>query len=83
MDNETQSELIGQIRPKPGHKLFKFKDGDLSVVGDDEYSVITYGNGFTQKRLVVEPGAKYATALNKRNALKRMLRSGLIERVKK
>lgn len=42
---ETKKQ-IGYLRPKPGHKLFKFKDGHISEVTDDEYedSVVEISN---------------------------------------
>lgn len=76
---ERKKEYIGSLRVRPGHKLFKFKDGVIDVVGDDEYEDILFGPGKIKRSLVVDPDARYVSALNKKNAIKRLLRSGMVK----
>lgn len=77
---KKQLDFVCRLRPKRGHKLFKFKDGKVEAVSLDEYEeeVLIVGKT-SRKRLIIDSGAKYVCALNNRNAIRKLLKGGLIK----
>jgi predicted nuclease with TOPRIM domain len=66
---EKQYELIGNIIPHSGHRLFKINKSTLDV-SEAEYSHTSYYVGDENKKeVIVYEGYAYVSALNKNNAL--------------
>lgn len=78
----NQRVLIDSVRPKPGHKLFKFHKGILAEVGPWEYEVshVEFGVQGEEvrrvRKLIVQPETSYLSCLNKKNAIKKLNRNG-------
>lgn len=74
--------LIDSVKPKPGHKLFKFRKGVLAEVQDHEYDVGHVELGVEGealrkvRKLIVQPETSYLSCLNKKNAIKKLNRNG-------
>lgn len=66
---------VGRIKVRPGHQLFKYKDRAITAVEEGEYTISADGS----QSIEVDEEARYTTALNLRNALKRLLRAGVIK----
>lgn len=74
-----QNIHLGTLKPKKGHSIFRFKDGDLRKVRKEDFEnkVVLLQNGKTRvvRKLKVEKGALYVSALNEKNALKKLYNS--------
>lgn len=78
---QVKKELkkIGSHRPRRGHTLFKLLNDEVTAVKESDYFFSEYNlQGANKKRLQVEVGASYLSALNKRNAIKKFKKIGLI-----
>lgn len=74
-------QFIGAMRPRRGHKVFKFIDGEVLELLPSDYSEeVIDMTGKHKRKIIVEKGAKYTSALNKKNAIKQLLRAGMIVR---
>jgi hypothetical protein len=64
--------------PNPDNEYFKYDVAEkkISVITDDDYemTVATMGSGKVNKKLVMQKGCMYVTAINKKNAAKKFLR---------
>lgn len=75
--HEKQHKLIGRIVPQNGHTLFKVNDETSEVsLAEYEKQDINFqdavnGNVTTSRKVIIEDGYSYYSALNKRNALKK------------
>lgn len=71
-----KKKYLGTIRPKKGHFIFCYKNGEIRKVneGDFEIELVLHENGKTSKKksLKVEKGVMYVSALNEKNALKKL-----------
>lgn len=87
---KSETRLVGALRPKRGHKTFKFIDGKLLELQPEDYEdneALDVGHGIIggmrasirRQKVKVEDGAKYVTALNYKNALKKLIKHGLIQ----
>jgi hypothetical protein len=66
---------IASMKLQPGQSLFKYINKKISIIGEDDYEKTTVGlKGKSQKKLIIEKGALYSVALNKKNAAKKFLR---------
>lgn len=71
-EQRKQLNFIGRMRPYRGHKLWKMIDGNITEVQDDEYeSYFDIARNSRVKKIIVQPGAYYASALNLKNAKKK------------
>ena len=76
--NPRQHKRLASLKLRPGHRMFKYHEGEISAVTDDEYEDnLTIGQ--SGRKLIVTEGAIYTTALNRKNALKKWLRSGVLK----
>ena len=78
-------KLIGNMRKVPGHTLFSFnvKTGEIKPVKlVREASIGLDGKPIFKEKITVEKDCYYEQALNQKNFIKRLKRTGLIERVK-
>jgi hypothetical protein len=67
---QIEHQLIGQIVPKEGHRIWEVNKETLEVK-EAEFSNITYKMfGDNKKEIIVKDGFAYIAALNKKNALK-------------
>jgi|688.fasta_scaffold777471_2 hypothetical protein len=71
--NEKQKQLIGSLRIKRGHSLFKIdlSCGVVSLVDDNEFKSFYTIGGSKKRELIVKEGFWYDSALNKKNAIKK------------
>ena len=71
---QIEHELIGEIIPHNGHSIFKINK-ESKKVELAKYSNTTFTfNGENKKKIIVEDGFHYVSALNKKNALKKYLK---------
>lgn len=82
VERQVKKELkkLGSIRPRRGHRLFKLQDGIVTAVTDADFSdsFVTL-NGKKKRKLIIEKGADYISALNKKNAIKHFKKGGVLK----
>lgn len=74
-----KDRYIASMKLNPGQSVFKYLDKKISIIGENDYvkTSIAFRNGEemkAQKRLIMEKGALYVVALNKKNAIKKFIR---------
>ena len=70
-----KSRYIASMRPKPGQSIYKYFNRKITTIGENDYEKATVTlQGKSNKRLVLEKGALYVVALNKKNAAKKFLK---------
>ena len=71
---QIEHELIGEIIPHNGHSVYKInketKEVDLAKFSNTTFTF----NGKNKKKIIIEDGFSYVSALNKKNALKKYLK---------
>lgn len=74
-------EAVASINPHPGHTLFKFApSGRLTEVTEDEYEQTDYNlNGGNSRKLIREKGCLYLSALNIKNATRKLRQMGVVK----
>ena len=69
-----KSKYIASMRLKKGQSVFKYLDKKISIIGENDYVKTSVSlDGKAQKKLIMEKGALYTVALNKRNAIKKLV----------
>lgn len=70
---QIEAQLVGQIKPKNGHKVFAInkKTKEISLAKFDSLAIIRDIRQTVNKRITVEEGFFYISALNEKNALKK------------
>lgn len=72
-EHEQKEKRVGQLKPHKGHTIFKYNTvtGELTkaVFDEVEYDIT---KGKQQKRITVEEDCMYVSALNIKNAVKRL-----------
>lgn len=69
-----RQEFRGSYKPKPGHKFFKY-DHAAKELTEAQYELLPadFRNPKKiRKKVVMEEGCSYISALNKKNALKKL-----------
>jgi hypothetical protein len=69
-----REEFRGSFKPKPGHKLFKYNHLTKEI-DEAKYELLPadFKNPKkVKKKVVMEEGCSYISALNKKNALKKL-----------
>lgn len=61
---------LGSIIPKRGHTLFKINVETMEVSKADFNEVAVSFDGAIKRKVVIEPGFDYVSALNAKNALR-------------
>lgn len=74
---DLQKKIVGRIRPSKNHILYKYdkKDGSLKRIEAEPAKVIDWsekGLKFSNKSVKAEEGCIYVTALNLKNAIKKL-----------
>lgn len=70
-----KGRYIASMRPKKGQSIFKYFDKKISIIGENDYEKTSVNlDGKAQKKLIMEKGALYTVALNKKNASKKFLK---------
>ena len=66
---ESQEKLVGHLKPHKGHTVFKYnkKTAELSKAVFDQIEEET-----SNKRITIEEDCVYVSALNVKNAIKRL-----------
>lgn len=78
IQQKKELKLLGRIKPKKGHRLFKLKNGKIEEVKEEDFlECVAFLSGRRVKKLKVEKGCQYVSALNKKNAAKRLRREGI------
>lgn len=68
---QKEKELIGQIKPKPGHRIFEINTETGKVQEATFTQEINFSlTGKNNKQIFVQPKCIYISALNKKNAVK-------------
>jgi len=89
---KKEEKWVGMMRPKRGHKVFEFLSGQLLELQPEDYEdddTLAVAKGMAggmrvssrHRKVKVNPDAKYVSALNYRNALKKLIKHGLIKPV--
>lgn len=77
-----EKQLLGQLKPEPGHSVFEFNidTSEVSKIVFTPNSTITFEkNGKVKnKHIDVKPNCFYITALNIKNAKKKLRKIGFI-----
>lgn len=74
-----QTNFLGTVKIKPGHKFWKYDGVKITEVTDEDYEdVVTDLSGNPKQKLIVEDGCIYTSALNKKNAVKRWYKEGFL-----
>lgn len=83
---KEKEQLVGErpvakINPYPGHTLFKFApSGKLSEVTEEDYEQTDYDlSGGNSRKLVQEKGCLYLSALNIKNATRKLRKMGVVK----
>lgn len=75
-DARPRTKYLGGIRLHPGHSLWEYNpvDGSLEAVEVKVESayVVSIGGGVTKRKETIDPSKRYVTALNKKNALRKL-----------
>jgi len=77
-EQETQLKKVGQVRPFRGHKLFKVNKITLEIIEAEfvKPDEITFEEAKAgkkvKKKVIVEEGFAYFSALNKNNVIKKL-----------
>jgi hypothetical protein len=69
-----RQEFRGSYKPKPGHKFFKYNH-DTEEISEAETELLPadfMNPKKVNKRVIMEEGCSYISALNKNNALKKL-----------
>lgn len=79
---KKQLRLLARVKPHRGHTLFKLKDRKVTIVAEDEImETLVEFNEYSmldrKKKIRVEEGAMYTTALNLKNAIKKFKKNNL------
>ena len=88
-EQRTELKYLGSLRPKNGHTLFKVSraTGEISEASFEEIDVVynqvnskkDVENLRTKKKVIVEEGYFYVSALNKKNVLRKITTIKFIE----
>jgi hypothetical protein len=82
-EQEKKRKFIGRIKPNKGHKVFEFntKTFELRVAEVEESDTISLDdslstkNGTSKKSIITKDDCVYFSALNRKNALKKIEKS--------
>jgi hypothetical protein len=71
-EQESKIERVGQLKPQKGHTVFQYntKTGAITKAVFEED--LPYAFGKQNKRIIVEDGCIYVSALNLKNAAKKV-----------
>ena len=72
-EHEQQERQVGVLRPQRGHTVFQYdtESGELTKAVFDEVDYDTT-NELQNKRITVQEGCMYVSALNVKNAVKKL-----------
>lgn len=71
---KRQNKLLGNLTLRRGMKLWKWDAGTVTEVEFDGISLKI--NGGLKKKLIHETGCKYTTAINRKNAVRKLKKNG-------
>ena len=78
---KQEYRLVGSIKRIDGHTMFSYNKitGEIKEAILEKYDTVTfYGKPIYPNRIKVEPHCYYDQALNKKNFIKRLKRSGML-----
>lgn len=85
IESEQKKTLqrVHTFKPHKGHKMFKWDGKGLFYVTEDDYEtseaeLLSSGDVMKTRKLKAQPQTSYVSALNQRNAIKKLLRMGAI-----
>lgn len=76
-EQEKQSRHLGSIRPKKGHTLFEInlKTKEIVPATFEEKEYRLDGKNSNRRTVVVKDDCTYISALNEKNAIRKLLKS--------
>jgi hypothetical protein len=84
VEREKQEfRFVGKIMRKPGHTLFAYntETEELSIVDIERKVSINFnGKATYSSKAIAQKGCVYVYALNKKNAIKHLIKSGIIKK---
>jgi hypothetical protein len=80
-EQEKKQKLLTTIKPHRGHTLFKVNTETMEISKaefektDIDYLNVVNKNNVSKRKVIVEEGHVYISALNKKNVIKKMAKS--------